>query len=701
MKKTLALSRLFDPSSVAIVGISTDKTKHGYRVFSFLRRYGFKGNIYGINPKKPRISGMKVFRNLLELPSSPDTIIVAIPPISTPQIIKDAVKIEAGSAILFGGGFSENSNKGRKLEKTIKNIASSGNVRILGPNSAGIINAASKKVLSFLTCLERPEKEIRTGPIGLITQSGGSGSFIHNLVAEREDGIAISISTGNECDVTMEESLEYLVNHPKVKVIALVLETIRDGENFIKQAKLAFKAKKPIIVCKIGSSQNGKKVMKSHTGAISGEAEIYRAVFKSLGITEVSSPQELVETSYLFANSPVPKGNSVGIITHSGGTAVILADNAEKNKLFLPRLDEKLKRKLSNFSQFGGMENPLDLGGIVTHPERYTDVVSEFLNAKKFDTVLAVSTPHPPKHTIKRVREIKKLMEKNKIPLWNLWLAGDQAKKGERFLRKNKIPISINIDSVLQNVSSLIRYGNFKIPSQKIKKIQTQEIKPNFSKFKKNKITGYLSEFDSKNLLQELGINIIPNGKRETFPEIISIARKIGYPLTLKANSNSLLHKTEIGAFSLDIRNENELRNVYKKISKKLNIQSNLDGWIVEKFMPGIEVMVSAFKDNTFGTLVSVGSGGTLVELISDLQIRLAPIDYKMSMEMIRELKGKLLLDGYRSKEKTDIHALAKIICRISEVIYIHNEDIKEIEINPLIFSKGKWWIADSLVKLS
>ena len=152
MKKLHNLSRLFDPSSVAIVGISSDKTKHGQRVLSFLRKYGFKGNIYGINPKKPRISGLKVFRDLLELPSSPDTIIVATPPISTPKIIKDAAKIRAGSAILFSGGFSENSNEGRKLEKTVRNIASSGNVRILGPNSAGIINASSKTVLSFLTC---------------------------------------------------------------------------------------------------------------------------------------------------------------------------------------------------------------------------------------------------------------------------------------------------------------------------------------------------------------------------------------------------------------------------------------------------------------------------------------------------------------------------------------------------------------------
>ena len=149
----------------------------------------------------------------------------------------DAVEIKAGSAILFSGGFSENSPEGKKLEKKIKKIASEGNLRILGPNSAGIINTTSRTVLSFLTCLERPVKQIRTGPIGLITQSGGTGSFIHNTVAEREDGIAISISTGNECDVTMEESLEYLVEHPKVKVIALILETIRDGKKFIKNAK--------------------------------------------------------------------------------------------------------------------------------------------------------------------------------------------------------------------------------------------------------------------------------------------------------------------------------------------------------------------------------------------------------------------------------------------------------------------------------
>ena len=700
MKKTQELSRLFEPRSVAIVGISTDKTKHGPRVLSFLKKYGFKGKIWGINPKKPKISGIKIFSSLLELPVPPDTIIVATPPETTPEIIKDAVKIKAGSAILFSGGFSENSPKGRKLQKKIQKISLDGNIRVLGPNSAGIINRSSHTVLSFLTCLERPSKEIRTGPIGLITQSGGTGSFFHNTVAEREDGIAISISTGNECDVTMEESLGYLVAHPKVKVIALVLETIRDGEKFIKYAKKALKAKKPIIVCKIGSSKSAKRVMRSHTGAISDKTETYKGVFQSLGITEVSSPQELVEISYLFAYSPIPKGNSIGIVTHSGGTAVLLADNAEKNGLSLPKIGKKIKSDLSKYLQFGGTENPLDLGGIVTHPERYTDVISSFLKDKSFDIVLAASSPHPPKHTIKRVKKIKELTENSKIPLWNLWIAGDQARQGEKFLRKNKLPISNNITTVLQNVSNLIRYNHFRGSIKYNSNPITKEIKPVIREFTKMKPYRYLSEFDSKRLIQKFGIETIQNEKGNTISEIISIATKIRYPVTIKANSSSIQHKTELRAISLDIRNEKELRIAFNRLSKRLKTKINLDGFIVEKYMPGTEVIIGAIKHNTFGSLISVGSGGVLVELTRDMQTRLAPINQNTAIEMIRELKGKKLLDGYRKRKKANIQSLAKIICKISEIIHIYKDNIEELEINPLIFSNGRWRVADCLVKL-
>ena len=700
MKKAHELSKLFDPRSVAIVGISTDKTKHGQRVLSFLKKFGFQGDIWGINPKKPKIPGIKIFSNLLKLPAPPDTIIVATPPETAPEIIKDAVKIKAGSAILFSGGFSENSTFGRKLEQQIQKIALDGKIRILGPNSAGIINPSSRTVLSFLTCLERPKKEIRTGPIGLITQSGGTGSFFHNSVAERGDGIAISISTGNECDVTMEESLGYLVAHPKVKVIALVLETIRDGEKFIKHAKEALKANKPIIVCKIGSSESGKRVMKSHTGAISDKKEIYKGIFKSLAITEVTSPQELVETSYLFAYSRIPMGNSIGIVTHSGGTAVLLADYAEKNGLSLPKFSKKIKNELSKFLQYGGTENPLDLGGIVTHPERYTDVISSLLKDKNFDIVLAVSSPHPPGHTAKRVKKIKELTENSKIPLWNLWIAGDQARHGEKFLRKNKIPISKNIDTVLQNVSSLIHFNKSKDLLKSHSNQNAKKMNLGFNKFTGKKSHGYLSEFDSKRLIQKLGIEIIKNRKGSTISEIISIASKIKYPVTLKANSSLLQHKTELKAICLDIRNEKELKNAFNVLSKRLKTELNIDGFIVEKYMPGPEVIIGANKHNTFGSLIFLGSGGILVELTKDIQMRLAPINYNTAKEMIRELKGKKLLDGYRKREKTDIQNLAKILCKISEIIHLYKDNIEEIEINPLIFSQGRWRVADCLIKL-
>tara|TARA_Y100000590_G_scaffold426250_1_gene535149 strand:- start:106 stop:786 length:681 start_codon:yes stop_codon:yes gene_type:complete len=221
-----------------------------------------------------------------------------------------------------------------------------------------------------------------------------------------------------------------------------------------------------------------------------------------------------------------------------------------------------------------------------------------------------------------------------------------------------------------------------------------------FNKFTGKKSHGYLSEFDSKRLIQKLGIEIIKNRKGSTISEIISIASKIKYPVTLKGNSSLLQHKTELKAICLDIRNEKELKNAFNILSKRLKTKLNIDGFLVEKYMPGPEVIIGANKHNTFGSLIFLGSGGILVELTRDIQMRLAPINYNTAKEMIRELKGKKLLDGYRKREKTDIQNLAKILCKISEIIHLYKDNIEEIEINPLIFSQGSWRVADCLIKL-
>ncbi|MEE9240219.1 MAG: CoA-binding protein, partial [bacterium] len=436
-----SLSRLLRPESIAIVGLSADSTKHGARVLSFLRRFGFEGTIWGVNPKTPQVAGVEVFAHLGELPFSPDALVLAVPAPVIPKVLEEAGVCGAGGAILFSGGFAEAGPEGAALQARVKEMALASGVRLLGPNSAGVIHPAARTVMSFLTCLERPAEEIHTGPVGLITQSGGVGSFIHNLAASRGSGLAISVSTGNEADIEAGEALSYLTDHPDVKVIALFLEVVRNGPRFLAAARAALGAGKPIVACKIGRSESGQRIMSTHTGALAGPERVYEAAFVSLGITVTRSPEELFEVAELMARSPRPAGAGVGIVTHSGGTAVMLADRAEELGVSLPTPSPQLQERLAPFLQFGATGNPADLGGIVTQPQRYAEGVRLFLEDPAYAAVVAVSTPHPPPHTPGRARALVELSRNSAKPVINLWLAGDQAEEGLHILREAGAPV--------------------------------------------------------------------------------------------------------------------------------------------------------------------------------------------------------------------------------------------------------------------
>ena len=297
-----ALARLLRPGSVAIVGLSADPTKHGQRVLTFLRRFGFQKPVWGVNPGTPKVPGAEVFPRIKDLPQAPDAIVLAVPPPAVPGVLEEAGEIGAGGAILFSGGFAEAGREGAALQERIRDIARAGGVRLLGPNSAGIVHAAESIVMSFLTCLERPAGEIRPGPVGLVTQSGGNGSFIHNLAADRGSGLAISVSTGNEADVQAGEVLEQLAGHPQVRVIAMLIETVRDGERFLNGARRAIAAGKPMVACKIGNSGSGRRAVRTHTGVLAGTPRVYEAAFEFLGIASTRSPEEMFEVAEILAS---------------------------------------------------------------------------------------------------------------------------------------------------------------------------------------------------------------------------------------------------------------------------------------------------------------------------------------------------------------------------------------------------------------
>ncbi|HJQ91775.1 MAG TPA: CoA-binding protein, partial [Acidimicrobiia bacterium] len=390
------LGRLLDPESIAIVGLSGDTAKHGGRVLANLRKLRFPGEVWGVNPGLPPVDGVNVVASLADLPEAPDLVVCAVPAHAVRKIAMGAQGV--GVLMVFAGGFGETGDDGIALEADLSEWVERVGFRLLGPNSGGVIRRSKGLAASFLTCLDRNAGEIRSGPVGLVTQSGGTGSYIHNLAAARGGGLAVSVSTGNEADIQMGEAISAVSVLDEVKVVLALVETVRDGQVFIDAVRGSVARGKPVVACRIGTGDRGKALMTTHTGALALPEKVLHGVLESLGVVMGETPAEAYDIAEMLARAPIPTGDRAAIVTHSGGIAIHLADLSEQSGLDLPQPGPGLKAALDPFLDLGTANNPLDMGGIIGGPGRFAEVVDRFARSGEYDMVLAVSTAHPPAH---------------------------------------------------------------------------------------------------------------------------------------------------------------------------------------------------------------------------------------------------------------------------------------------------------------
>ncbi len=695
------LDRLLKPESVAIVGLSADSEKHGARILHNLRRFGFGGEIWGVNPSAQILYGIKTVASTAEIPGSPDVVVLAVPNGLVAESLEQAALIGAGGAIILGGGFSEAGAEGIERQREITAIAQRHGIRLLGPNSAGIIDASRRTVLSFLTCLERAADDLRPGPVGLVAQSGGSASYLHNLAGERGGGLAVSISTGNEADLGAGEAIDQLLDRDDIRAIALLLETVRDGDAFVAACARALEKGVPVVVCKVGTSVAGAEIMQTHTGALASPWRRFAAVFDALGITVTRSPEELFDVAELMARAPIPRGTGVGVVTHSGGTAVLLADKFEEENVALPEPSIEMQEGLAEFLQHGAAKNPTDLGGIITAPHRFGEVVARFARDGDFPTVIEVSTPHPVAHTEARVQSLLDLAATTTTPIIHLWLAGDLGRHGLAMLREANAPVSVHVDSVVRGVGGLGRISERRADGARTV-ADPDDAARNLVAAAAAAGPRLLSENDSKALLAGLGIPVARNGTASTSAEARGVADGLGYPVVVKLISSTVVHKSDLGGVHLNVRDGDGVEKACRAIDEALASARHPggEGYLVEEFIPGTEVVLGIMTDPVFGPFVMVGIGGVQAEAINDVAIGYPPLSETTALHMIRSLRGYRLLTGFRGSEPTDEIALAALVARLGLIAVQHRGVIDEVDLNPVVFSGGEWRAADAVVRI-
>jgi len=679
-----AIELMLDPVSVAIVGLSDDAAKHAGRVLGHLKRLGFGGQVWGVNPRMPEVPGVEMFPAVRSLPAAPDVIVCAVPAGAVGDVVAEAGEVGAGVVIVFAGGFSEIGEGGQRLQESLLATASAGGVRLLGPNSGGVIRPAAGIAFSFLTCLDRPVDQIRSGPVALVTQSGGTGSYLHNLAAARGSGFAASISTGNEADLDAADAIAALVGRPDVSAIAVVLETVRRGPEFIEALRRARQTGKPVVVCRLGRSERGRRLMVTHTGALAGPARVLDGVLEAEGATIAETPSDLLDVAEVMALAKVPDGDRVGVVSHSGGIAILLSDLADAAGVVLPPPGPDLREQLVPLLELGAADNPLDMGGIIGGPHRFAQVVEAFARSDDYDMVLAISTAHPPAHTLARAEDLVALEVPK--PVIHLWMAGDVGSKGLAVLRAAG---AAAVEEPRAAIAALAGLGRLaERPDDLVPGVAIDTA-----------VVGTLSDHESKELLGGLGVPVIAGDLATTEKEAVEIARAIGYPVVAKVSSAQIPHKTEIGGLRTGIGDESAVRGAFAEVmaAGRAVPGAVIDGVRVERHVSGVEMIVGAVRDATFGPIVLVGLGGVFTEALGDVAVAPAPITIRGATRMISRLRGRRVLSTSRTGALPDVDSLAAIVARVGEILL--SSALEEIEINPLVWDGDSWVALDALVR--
>ena len=683
-----------NPRSVAIVGASSNAQKTGARVQRFLVSHGYKGKIYPVNPNREEIFGFKCYSKLINIPQKIDHVFIAVDGNKIIDAVRDAVSMNIKCATILSGGFSESGSEGLNLEKQILQIAKDGNLRILGPNSIGIINISNSVILSANAMLDLPN--LKKGGLSVISQSG---SLIGALLAHghsRGIGFSKLFSVGNESDLTVGEIGKMLISDDDTHTIILFLETLRNSKEVSEMARLAYASGKSVITYKLGKSDLGKELAKSHTGAIAGSDDAFNAFIKYNGIKRVHIFESLIEVPNLFKNKKLPEGNRIGIVTTTGGGGAMVVESLSSTDIEVIDPELLISKLIDRYNIPLNKNKVVDLTIAGTKPEVVSDAIKYFMDDNDCDLVVMVVGSSAKFRPDQAVEPLVKF-GKYKKPL-AVYIAPD-APEALKLLHQHDIACFRTPESCAEGIKA---YLNTKAPKKNIEKSYNFEDISNKLKGSPNK---NLSEKNSLEIFKEIGINTVHFEIFSNEEQAKHFASILGFPVAIKILSNDFLHKTEIGGVELNINSIEDLISRYQKLSKisnKLNIKENEKKFLMQKMENGLTEIILGYRvDELVGPIVMIGSGGVMSEIYDDKSIRIAPVEISDAMEMIKEVKSLISVQGFRGLPKADMKILAQAIVQISQLAGVR--EIKDAEINPVIIKEGQEGLVavDGLITLN
>ncbi len=688
-----SMEPIFAPRSIAVVGASRTRGQLGTEVLHNLRNTGFRGSLYAVNPNATEIDLIPCFPSVRSIEGPVDLAVIAVPAKHVEAVVDDCVAKGVRALVVITAGFGETGAAGREAELRILEKVRAAGIRMVGPNCMGVINTdANVRMHATFSSVFPP-----SGNVAMSSQSGALGLAILDYARSIGIGFSTFISVGNKADVSGNDLIQYWAEDPNTDVMLLYLESFGNPRKFGEIARRVGR-KKPIVAVKAGRSASGARAASSHTGALAQSDAIVRDLFKQAGVIRTDTLEELFDIASLLANQPLPIGRRVAIMTNAGGPGILAADACEAAGLTLSPLSDETTEALRAFlPSAASVGNPIDMIASAT-PDQYARTLKLLLADPNVDSVLIIYIPVLPTDAevvARRIREVANEPHGDKtLVATYMAAAGAPAVLAP-------VPSFAFPERAVNALARATSYAEWRRrPIGGVKKLDDVDA-GQLRVIVERKVAAGGGWLDPLDTIAMLHAARIPSALAESVTSVfdaVQAAMRMGFPVVVKALGPSLLHKTEAGAVKLNLQDEREVREAYLELESRLG--DAMTGALVQQMVPGgVEVMLGATQDPTFGHVVVFGAGGTLVEVLSDVAFRIHPLSDVDAEDMVAEVRTARLLRGVRGAKPADVAALHDILMRLSALIEICPE-IRELDINPLKVLEQGAIVVDARVRL-
>jgi acetate---CoA ligase (ADP-forming) len=674
-----------NPRSVAVIGASDNPHKVGGRPILYLLRYGFRGDIYPVNPARTEVQGLKAYAAIGDLPRAPELAVIAVAGEEAMRAVEECARLGVKAAVVMSSGFGETGEEGARAQAAMAAAAKSAGMRLIGPNCQGLANFGSGLVANFSTIFH--ELEARDGPLAIVSQSGANSQAIYQMVYEKGLGVRHVHATGNEADVTIADLAAAVVEDPAVKLLLLYLEAIKDPQALAAAAAAARRRDLPIVALKAGRTAAGQKAASSHTGALASEDRVVDAFFERHGIWRAADTAELVRAAELYVSGRRPRGSRLVFVSNSGASCVMAADHAELKGIPLGAISEQAKARLRKvLPSFASLQNPIDITGALLS------------NSKLFGQVLPVVGDDA----------------QSELLLVGLPVAGtgydvpgfaqDLADFQKRYPHAVAVAASqpaVRAEFAKAGVATFAREGEAMDALHQLAchTALLRKAAPAFRAPDRVGKTRFLNEAESLAMLAQAGIQVVEHRLCRSEREAREAWESFGTQVVMKACSRDVPHKSDHGLVALEI--DDPAAEFRRQKAKLEAMVAGFEGVIVaRKAARGRELALGARLDPQFGPVLLVGDGGIGLEVLQDFRLLLPPVTVAEVHEALGRLRVYPLLRSFRGRPASDVAAFASMAVKLGQAMLAWGGKVASVDVNPVIVGERGALAVDALVEL-